>query len=555
MIFTSLRKSRGYGKFTRNRWAMVSLSIISVYFAVAALIIGAEAVQWMGTDAAVWVKRQLASKAELAKPDSTANKPVWNLRHVPLVNLMLAESVSERVGPKWLAGFGLKQDVVRRTDQADFIYELVSQAAIKLQIAMEANPAKTEAELREVVTAEQFRLAERTIANVPAQRLLDLHAKAKTLFSELDSGKKQAGLLTKLDQQVATVRTQAAALASAKDAAAARDDLSHAIDEVAFGLEDFVKAAGTNHPLSAINRKPLEDLSTAAADPKSGPDVLSGLEPYLKTLTDALAIARTSASAPSEGTVVQIEQVVAELMPMPTGLDGFVYKAKLLWGTDKQGRSILVRAVYSAKIAIQVGLVVAIASVLFGALMGAAAGYFGSWVDHAVTWLYSTLSSLPQLVLLAVISFMFLGSRLEGTLIPVYIALTLTFWIGTARVVRGEVLKIKELEYVQAGKAIGFSRVYILLRHVLPNTTHILFINFSLLFIGAIKTEVVLTFLGLGIKDGASWGRMITDSGDEVINTFFWQIGAATVLMLILVLAFNVLSDALQDAFDPKHVG
>jgi peptide/nickel transport system permease protein len=240
---------------------------------------------------------------------------------------------------------------------------------------------------------------------------------------------------------------------------------------------------------------------------------------------------------------------------MPTGFSGALYTLKLSLGTDSSGRSIFIRSLYSAKIAIQVGGVVALAAVLIGAILGSLAGYYGGWVDASVTWLYSTLSSLPQLVLLGVITFMFLGTKVEGSLIPVYIALTLTFWIGTCRVIRGEVLKLKELEYVQAGKAIGFNRLYILRKHVLPNTMHLLFINFSLLFIGAIKTEVVLTYLGLGIKDGSSWGRMISDSAPEVVSGFFWQISAATVFMLVLVLAFNVLSDALQDAFDPKHVG
>jgi peptide/nickel transport system permease protein len=116
-------------------------------------------------------------------------------------------------------------------------------------------------------------------------------------------------------------------------------------------------------------------------------------------------------------------------------------------------------------------------------------------------------------------------------------------------------MKIKELEYVQAATAIGFSRFYVLIRHALPNTLHLMFINFSLLFIAAIKNEVVLSFLGLGVKSGTNWGLMIQESTQQVINGFYWQIGAATAFMFVLVLAFNILSDALQDAFDPKHVG
>jgi peptide/nickel transport system permease protein len=162
---------------------------------------------------------------------------------------------------------------------------------------------------------------------------------------------------------------------------------------------------------------------------------------------------------------------------------------------------------------------------------------------------------VPNLVLLVVLAFMFTGTKVEGTLIPVYAAFCLTFWIGPCRVIRGEVLKVKELEYVHAARATGFGRAYILVKHVIPNTTHLMFISFSLLFINAIKSEVILTFLGLGLKDGASWGIMINQSGPEVVQGFFWQIGAATAFMLVLVLAFNIVSDAMQDAFDPKHVG
>lgn len=251
---------------------------------------------------------------------------------------------------------------------------------------------------------------------------------------------------------------------------------------------------------------------------------------------------------------IQLDKLVAQLFAPRTPAESRKESLYLLLGTDAQGRSILLRSLYSIRVAIQIGFVTALISVIFGSLLGAAAAFYGSWVDMIVIWLYSTGSSVPNLVLLAVLAFMFTGTALEQTLIPVYAAFCLTFWIGPCRVVRGEVLKLKELEYVQAATAIGFGKFYILLKHVIPNTTHLLFINFSLLFIGAIKSEVILSFLGLGVKDGPSWGIMISQSSAEVTNGFYWQIGAATAFMFGLVLAFNILTDALQDAFDPKHV-
>jgi peptide/nickel transport system permease protein len=248
----------------------------------------------------------------------------------------------------------------------------------------------------------------------------------------------------------------------------------------------------------------------------------------------------------------ELEQVVAELFPSPTGFASVQRFIETCLGTDRQGRSISLRAVYSIRVAIQVGLITALVAVIVGSLLGGAAGFFGGWVDALVIWLYTTFSSIPYLVLLVLIAYMFIGTWADGTLIPVYVAFGATFWISPCRVIRGETLKIKELEYVQAATAIGFSRAYTMVRHILPNTAHLMLISFSLVFISAIKAEVILTFLGLGVKKGPSWGIMITQSGAEVVNGYFSQITTATVFMFGLVLAVNIFSDAMQDILDPK---
>jgi peptide/nickel transport system permease protein len=272
--------------------------------------------------------------------------------------------------------------------------------------------------------------------------------------------------------------------------------------------------------------------------------------------------------------LADLEQRTARLLEPVSADYSMRRRMELLLGTDRQGRSIMLRAVYSIRVAILVGLITGVFSVVIGTIAGLMAGYFGGWIDHLVTWLYSTFASIPNIVLLILLAFMFdgghidnsinqltggllarlIGGRLDETLIPVYIAFTMTFWIGPCRVIRGETLKIRELEFVQAATVMGFGRARILWKHVLPNVSHLMLINFSLLFIGAIKSEVILSFLGLGVKKGPSWGIMISQSGPEVTNGFFWQIGAATVFMFVLVLAFNILSDALQDVLDPKHV-
>lgn len=218
-----------------------------------------------------------------------------------------------------------------------------------------------------------------------------------------------------------------------------------------------------------------------------------------------------------------------------------------LLGTDRQGRDIFVRVLYSTKVAFSVGLVAALVSVVVGTVLGSIAGYFHGKVDAAIVWLYSTIQSIPYLLLLMAITYI-AGKGLSG----LYVAFCATYWVGPCRVVRGEVLKLREAEFVQAARALGFGQWRILLRHIIPNTMHVVLVNFALLFIGAIKSEVILSYLGLGVQGEPSWGTMIDQARAELINGFFWQIGGATVAMFVLVLAFNIFADAMQDAYDPK---
>jgi peptide/nickel transport system permease protein len=299
----------------------------------------------------------------------------------------------------------------------------------------------------------------------------------------------------------------------------------------------------------------IDDPDTDEAEKEELRGEIADLEPELNELDSQIA-----------SFMDDTEVKLLELLPIPTGWDGLKYKFRVFLGSDESGRSVSVRAFYSIKIAFQVGLVAALMSVGIGTILGGLAGFYGGWVDHAVMWLVSVLSSVPYLVLLAVLVYVVRGNQYFSSwfdnpqerpglaLVPVYAAFGLTFWIGTCRVIRGEVMKIKELEYVQAATAIGFGRMRILLKHVIPNTTHIMFINFSLIFIGAIKSEVILSFLGLGVQGQPSWGVMISLGREDVQNFFFWTVLSATALMFGLVLAFNIVSDALQDAFDPKHV-
>ena len=318
--------------------------------------------------------------------------------------------------------------------------------------------------------------------------------------------------------------------------------------------------------LSKIKRAlTAEDVTAALKEAKLGPYYAADKSPAeLETLVAKIdTLAAELDESPNLDIDPSILPKLAELEAAESQLkaplspwEQFVHNASVCLGTDSQGRSIFFRGIYSIKIAIQIGLVTALFSVALGAFLGAAAGYFGGWVDHVVVWIYTTFSSIPNLVLLVVLAYAFTNSAAKDTLLPVYIAFGATFWIGTCRVIRGETLKLKEMEYVHAAQTAGFGPIHILLRYIIPNTAHLMLINFSLLLIAAIKSEVILSYLGFGVKNQPSWGIMIRDAGNngDVVGGFFWEIGFATALMFVLVLAFNILSDALQDAFDPKHV-
>ena len=218
-----------------------------------------------------------------------------------------------------------------------------------------------------------------------------------------------------------------------------------------------------------------------------------------------------------------------------------------LLGTDRQGRSIFARMLYSAKIAVSIGMVSAFVGATLGSILGAIAGYFGKRIDDFIVWLYSTVQSIPYLLLLIMLTYT-AGKGLFG----LYVAFCATSWVGPCRMVRGEVIKLREAEYIHSAKAMGYGDWRIIFKHILPNTMHIVLVYFALLFVAAIKSEVIISFLGLGVQGEPSWGIMIKQSQAEIINGFYWQIGAATFAMFALVLCFNIFADALQDALDPK---
>lgn len=218
------------------------------------------------------------------------------------------------------------------------------------------------------------------------------------------------------------------------------------------------------------------------------------------------------------------------------------------FGTNRNGQDIYERAVFSTKTAFEIGLVVAVLSTILGGVLGAISGFFaGGWLDEIILWLKGVLDSIPFYLFVAAVAF-----ALSGYAWSMHIAMIATFWTTTSRLVRAEVIRLKNFEFVEAAHAIGVPEWRIISRHILPNTTHILLVQATITFVSAIKSEVILSFLGLGVKNGVSWGLMISESTNEVTSGFFNNFLAASVFLFILVMAFNMFSDSLQDALDPK---
>jgi len=220
------------------------------------------------------------------------------------------------------------------------------------------------------------------------------------------------------------------------------------------------------------------------------------------------------------------------------------------FGTNRLGQDILQRTLFGTATAFEVGLVVTVCSTILGSVLGGLAGWYShGWLDEIILWLKGVLDSIPFYLFAAAIAF-----ALQGSPWAMHIAMIVTFWTTTARIIRGEVMRIKEREFIEAARAIGLPGLKTIFRHVLPNTFHILLVQSTIVFVAAINTEVILSFLGLGIKDGVSWGLMLAESSQEVLSGHFGNFIAAGASLFLLLMGFNLLADALQDALDTRRV-
>ena len=221
-----------------------------------------------------------------------------------------------------------------------------------------------------------------------------------------------------------------------------------------------------------------------------------------------------------------------------------------LLGTNESGQDVLYLSLRGIRTALIIGCVTTLIAIPFAMLFGVLAGYFGGWVDDVITWIYAVLGNIPDVLLIAAVILLF-----GPGLFQLCIVMGLTSWVGLCRLLRGEALRLREMEYVQAARAFGVAEWRIIMRHIVPNVMHIVLISFILRFSNLVLVEAVLSYLGIGVgPETGSWGNMINQAIGELARepVVWWSFASAMMFMLVLVLAANLFGDAVRDALDPR---
>ena len=327
--------------------------------------------------------------------------------------------------------------------------------------------------------------------------------------------------------------------------------------------KDWNRETGINYAPPSFIGADIE--AGAPAAPEAAPAAAVPASEYKSSVVDPLAdvlaeikgekgAAATPAGEDEGKTVDPLADVMADIKAggAKNAEVAQTRAATLPFGGDKWGRDVLKKTIKGSETSIFVGLAAAAVAVFIGTIFGAVAGYYGKWVDDFFNWFYSIFSSIPYLLLILAVAAVLQQKGIH----TIILILGLTGWTGVFRLIRGEYLKHKAREYVQAADAIGASNSRRMFVHIFPNVSHVVLVQLSILTVAFIKAEVILSFLGFGVPvDVVSWGSMLNEAQNELILGKWWQLVAAAAAMALLVTAFSLFTDALRDALDPRLKG
>jgi len=259
----------------------------------------------------------------------------------------------------------------------------------------------------------------------------------------------------------------------------------------------------------------------------------------LDTIADTLHAETYTGSTPNDG----------EVMKIPLSKVQKIKQRTFIFGTDTYGRDVLSQVMIGSRVSLSVGFIAVAIALLIGILLGSLAAYYGGWVDNLIMWFINVVWSIPTVLLVIAITF-----ALGKGFWQVFIAVGLTMWVDVARVVRGQVLSIKQKEYVEAARALGYRTPRIIFRHILPNILGPVTVITASNFATAILLEAGLSFLGIGVQPPMpSWGSMVKENYGQILLDSAYQAFIPGIAIMIIVLAFMLLGNGIRDALDIRN--
>ncbi|HHE07633.1 MAG TPA: ABC transporter permease [Chlorobaculum parvum] len=328
-----------------------------------------------------------------------------------------------------------------------------------------------------------------------------------------------------------------------------------------FDQQDFLVTA-YQPPLSRIDALVLDKHRTVVIPQRQGDDAVASLSSALITDSQKLRSRNRNYGLKFvdgyrvEGNRLFYRQGIREKsIPLnklrsvhdSSSKPGYIVTKTFLLGTDQYGRDIFSRVLYGSRISLSIGFLVVLISVTLGTVIGVSSGYFGGWVDSILMRIVDVLIAFPALFLILIIIATF-----GNSIYLIVITLSFTGWMGVARIVRGQVLSLKEQEFILAAKSLGLSSARIIFRHVMPNTLTPVIVAATLRIGSIILTEAGLSFLGLGVQPPTpSWGNIINEGRDSLLN-HWWISTFPGIAILATVVCFNLVGDGIRDALDPR---